>query len=382
VRITAQLIKADDGFHLWSKSYDRTLDDVFAIQDEIGAAVVEELKVTLLGAAPSVQETDPEAYALFLQARHLSRQETEESLERSNDLYQQVLKIDSSYSAAWSGLATNYQRQASLGLIPIDEGIDLAREAANSALAINPDHALSYAILGQIHTIGDRDLAAAARYLERALALEPGNIEILRFAASLYRALGRLERAIAVFDYMVTLDPVNNLGYYNLGIMNHYSGKPDAAITAHETALSLSPGRIAAQVFIGEALLLKGEPEAALAAILQEDSVWRLIDLPMVYHALGRAVDSDAALADLIEELSQQAAYNIAYVLAFRDEADRAFEWLDKAVQYDDPGLGDLPKEPLFANIHDDSRWMPFLESIGKSPEQLSAIKFEVTLPE
>ncbi len=251
-----------------------------------------------------------------------------------------------------------------------------------SALAINPDYAPAHAILGQIHTIGDRDLAAAARYLERALALEPGNIEILRFAATLYRALGRLESAIAVFDNMVTLDPMNNVGYSNLGIMNLYSGKPDAAITALETALSLSPGHIAAQTFIGEALMLKGEPEAALAAILQEDSIWRLIDLPMVYHALGRAVDSDAALANLIEEHSQQAAYNIAYVLAFRGEADRAFEWLDKAVQYDDPGLADLPIEPLFANIHDDPRWMPLLESIGKSPEQLAAIKFEVTLPE
>ncbi len=381
VRITAQLIEARTDTHLWSETYERTLDDVFAIQDEIGAAVVQELKVMLLGAAPSVQETDPEAYALFLQARHLSRQDTEESLERSNDLYQQVLKIDSGYAAAWSGLATNYQRQASLGLIPLDEGFDLARETANSALAINPDYAPTHAILGQIQ-IGDRDLTAAARYLERALALEPGNIESLRFAATLYGALGRLERAIAVSDHMVTLDPVNNLGYFNLGKMNHYSGKPDAAITALETALSLSPGRIAAQILIGEALMLKGEPEAALAAILQEDSIWRLIDLPMVYHALGRAVDSDAALAELIEEQSQWAAYNIAYVLAFRGESDRAFEWLDKAVQYDDPGLAELPIQPLFANIHDDPRWMPFLESIGKSPEQLSAIKFEVTLPE
>jgi TolB-like protein/Tfp pilus assembly protein PilF len=382
VRITAQLIKADNGFHLWSESYNRTLDDVFAIQDEIGAAVVEQLKVTLLGATPSAQETDPEAYALFLQARHLSRQETEESLARSNDLYQQVLKLDSDYAAAWSGLATNYQRQASLGLIPREEGFDLAREAANRALVINPDYAPALGILGQIHTLSDRDLAAAARYLERALTLESSNIEILRFAATLYRALGRLERAIAVCEYMVTLDPVNNLGYFNLGMMSHYSGKPDTAIIALETALSLSPGRIAAQIFIGEALLLKGEPEAALEAVLLEDSIWRLIDLPMIYHALGRAVDSDAALAELIEEQTQKSAYNIAYVLAFRGEADRAFEWLDKAVQYGDTGLLDLPIQPLFANIHDDPRWMPFLERNGKLPEQLAAIKFDVTLPE
>ena len=102
----------------------------------------------------------------------------------------------------------------------------------------------------------------------------------------------------------------------------------------------------------------------------------------MVHHALGQATESDAALAELIEKHEQGWAYNIAYVLAFRGEADRAFEWLDKAVQYNDPGLQLIVVDVQFANIHDDARWLPFLESIGKSPEQLAAIKFEVRLPQ
>jgi hypothetical protein len=109
---------------------------------------------------------------------------------------------------------------------------------------------------------------------------------------------------------------------------------------------------------------------------------WRLICLTMVYHALGQARESDTVLAELIDEYEQQWSYNIAYVLAFRGEADRAFEWLDKAVQYSDPGLSGISTDPLFANIHDDPRWLPFLESIGKSPEQLAAIEFEVRLPQ
>ncbi len=145
----------------------------------------------------------------------------------------------------------------------------------------------------------------------------------------------------------------------------------------------MSPEFLGAHYFTGVALLLKGEPEAALAAMQQEpDEAFRLIGLVMVYHALGQAAESEAALAELIEEHEQGWAFNIAYVLAFRGEADRAFEWLDKAVTYNDPGLSLIAVDILFANIHDDPRWLPFLESIGKSPEQLAAIEFNVTLPE
>ncbi len=149
------------------------------------------------------------------------------------------------------------------------------------------------------------------------------------------------------------------------------------------TTLTLSPGYITAHYFIGEALLLKGEPESALEATKMEaDEGWRLIGLVMAYHALGQAAASDTALAELIEKYEQDTAYNIAYVLAFRDEADRAFGWLNKAVAYKDPGLSDIAVWPHFANIQLDPRWLPFLESIGRSPEQLAAIEFKVTLPE
>ena len=104
--------------------------------------------------------------------------------------------------------------------------------------------------------------------------------------------------------------------------------------------------------------------------------------LPLAYHALGHADESDAALTELIEKYAQVASYNIAYILAWRGEADRAFEWLDKAVEYKDSGLAVILNEVLFSNIHDDPRWLPFLESIGKSPEQLAAIEFNVTLPQ
>ena len=130
VRITAQLIRAEDGFHVWSESWDRTLQDIFAIQDEIAAEVTEQLKVTLLGAAPTAEKVDPEAYALFLQARQLGRQGRAEVYERAIALYEQALAIEPEYTAAWVGLGNTYSVQAAGGLRPVDEGNRLAREAA------------------------------------------------------------------------------------------------------------------------------------------------------------------------------------------------------------------------------------------------------------
>jgi len=382
VRINVQLIDAQLDTLMWSETWDRSLDDIFEIQDEIAAEVVAQLKVTLLGAAPKVEATDPEAYALFLQARQLNRQLTGEALERSNVLYQQALDIDPDYAGAWVGLADNYGVQALLGLRPQDEALQLAREPVNRALAIDPEYAPAHAGLGMIAMLYDDDPAAAAQHYERALELEPTNPDIIHHAAYLARRLGRVDEAVPAYEYVVARDPVNVESRAGLGLSYIIAGRLDEAVASLRTLVTLSPDVPWVHFGFGVALYWNGEPEAALAAMHQESSpVRRLIGLALVYHALGQAVESDAALAELIEKYEQRDAYHIASVLAFRGEADRAFEWLDKAVEQSDPGLGAIAVTKLFANIHDDPRWLPFLESIGKSPEQLAAIEFKVRLP-
>jgi hypothetical protein len=128
---------------------------------------------------------------------------------------------------------------------------------------------------------------------------------------------------------------------------------------------------------------MKGEPEAALAEIERESTEWyRLTGLVLAYHALGRDGESDDALTELIQKYEGGWAYQIAYACAYRNEIDRAFEWLDRAVEYGDPGLAEIPAQSLFSTLYDDPRWLPLLESIGRSPAQLGAIEFEVPLPE
>jgi len=384
VRITAQLIKADDGFHLWSETWDRTLDDIFAIQDEIAADVVAQLKVSLLGAALTVDATDPEAYALFLQARQLGRQDTAEGYERSNALYEQALELEPDYAAVLVGLAQNYTSQAGfLGVRPLDEGYELARQAVNRALAIDPEYADAYAVLGRIARSYDNDLAAAAQHTARALELDPTNLDVLGRAARVASSLGRLDETIALFEYVVAHDPVNAGAHSDQAYSYWAAGRLDESIASYGITLSLSPGSSWTHYGIGMALLLKSEPAEALQTLQKETSVeWRLIGVAMAYHALGRAEESNAALAELIDKYEQSWSYNIGQVLAFQGEIDRAFEWLTKAVEYKDPGLSGIATDPVLTNLHDDPRWLPFRESIGKSPEQLAAIEFEVRIPQ
>jgi len=379
LRITAQLIRAAEGYHLWSETYDRKMDDIFKIQDEIAGEVVKELKVKLLGAAPKVRTTDPKAYALFLQARELGRQNTPEAFAKSDALYRQVLEIDPRYAPAWERLAYNFAIKGGTGVLSSQEGFARAREAAEKALAIDPDYAPAHARLGWIAMYGENDLASAARHFQRALALDPNDLEVLRNAGTFLANLGRLDEALALDEAVVRRDPVNLNVLVNLGYQQRLAGRYDAAIASLRTVLSLSPNRGGAHYGLGMALLLKGDATAALAEIEQEKSeVWRMIGLPMAYCALGRKADADAALNALIAKYEKDAPYNIAYVYAFCGDADKAFEWLDKAVAYQDGGLGEIVTENLFDKIHSDPRWLPFLRKIGMAPEQLGKIEFKV----
>ena len=332
VRITAQLIKAGTDTHLWSQTYDRKLDDIFAIQDEIAADVVKQLKITLLGEAPKARTTDPEAYGLYLQAVQLGRQRTADAFKESDALYRKVLAIDPRYAPAWAGLAENLYTEADHGLVPSMEGYAQAREAATKALASDPEYAPAHSRLGWVAIFGDNDLAGAAQHYNRALALDAADLDVLSNSASLLQSLGRQDEALALDEAVVRRDPVNVVVLHNLGKYQRMAGRLDAAIASFRTVLSLAQGRGGARAELGNALLLKGDAQGALAEIEQETGeVWKMIGLPMAYHALGRKADSDAALAALIAKYEKDAPYNIAYVYAFRGEADQAFAWLAKA---------------------------------------------------
>jgi TolB-like protein/cytochrome c-type biogenesis protein CcmH/NrfG len=382
LRITAQLIRASDSSHVWSQTYDRKLTDVFAVQDEIAAAVVAQLKVTLLGDAPKTRATDPEAYALFLQAREVGRQASPAAYEQAIALFKQALAIDPSYAPAWAALAITYFGQMDLGQISMDQGLALGHAAIGKAREYDPSYALAYAYMASFEGIIERDYAAAARHLEKALALDPANVEIIGIASGIARRLGRLDLAVSLAEYNVAQDPLSVNGYASLGLAYRYTGQLDKSIEAYRKLLSIAPDAGWEHTALGDVLLQNGDANAALAEYLKEPvEVFRLAGLAHAYRALGRNAESDAAFAELTRKYPDTKLFTIATVLAERGDFDGAFATLDKAARQHDLDLGAIAVFPSFAPMHDDPRWLPLLQRLGMAPEQLEAIKFNVSVP-
>ncbi len=366
VRITAQLIKAADGFHLWSESYDRELNDIFAVQENIARAVAASLKVKLLGgAASSAQSKNPDAYNAYLKGRYFLQRGGGEDLEKAISHYEQAIKLDPNYAAGWAGLAETQSTQADEGFVPVDVGYPKAREAVERALALDPNLAEAHAAMGRIKMSYDWDWAGADAAYQRALALEPGNAWVVRHAADLAATLGRFDEAIAQDRRTVELDPLSPTNYIFLGRHACDAGRLDEAIAAYKKGLELNPDSPGVHAYLGVLFLVQGHPQQALTEMEQDPDVpWRLYGRSLVYHVVGRNQQSDAALAEYIAKDSAEAAYQIAEIYAFRGEADRAFQWLERAYAQRDGGLTWIKGDPLLKNLERDPRWAAFLKKM------------------
>jgi len=378
IRVTAQLIEARTDSHLWSETYDREMGDIFGIQDDIAAMVVDQLKLELLGEQPQSEPADPEAYRLFLQARHVAHLGTPESLEEAIDLYEQALAIDPDYVPAWDALAVAYDNQVAMGLRPMQEGADLARAATERALSLDPDYAQAHAELGWIATSYDSNLSAAARHYERALSLDPDNIYVLAGAAVLLKALGRVSDALVLEEYVVARDPLNPGVHINAGVSYFHTGRWDDAIQSWRTGLRLSPGHVGIHYFIALALINNGEAEAALDEAQKEGfEVFALAGRTMALASLGRRQAYEDSLQQLEDAWAEQFPAIVARVLAANGEVNQALDLVEAAL---DAGVGARidPVDSAFDSLRGEPRWKAALERLGKSPAQLDAIEFEV----
>jgi TolB-like protein/cytochrome c-type biogenesis protein CcmH/NrfG len=366
VRITAQLIKADDGFHLWSETYDRTLDNIFVMQDEIAAAVVGALKISLLGAAPVAAEVNPQAYALFLQARYLFNQRSRENYEKSARAYRQALDLDPDYAAAWAGLASVTVNQAGYNYIDLDSGVQQARAAAERAIELDPGLAAAWASLAQIQGFYEFNWNGAYESAQKALQLEPANSEVLAQAARLASSLGKFDQDLAYSAQAVDLDPLNYAALNGLSSAYEQAGRLDEAEKTIRHLLTLNPGFAGAHSTLAYILLRQGKAEQALVeSETEREDFWRSLSKAITLHTLGRKAEADAELASFIELNHEFGAYQIAEIHAWRNEPDEAFQWLEKAYQQRDPGLGALLNDTSIMNLHQDPRWQPLLEKVG-----------------
>jgi adenylate cyclase len=382
MRISVQLVKAPDGYHLWSESYDRTLEDIFAVQDDIAQSVVKELRRALLGeaadttaeekandavaAAAKGRATDPEAHRLLLQARYFAERNTREDTARSIAYLKEALAKDQGFAIAWAELGAMYTREADRSWAPVVEGYGQAREAATRALALEPELAEGYVTLGNIQMTYDWDWRGAEASCRRALALAPGSALVLRGAATVIGWLGHLEEAIELCQHALAQDPLSAVAYNRLANNLHRSGRLTEADTAYRKALELAPHRSGTPERLALNLLAQGRGEEALAEVQQEPEGWvRLYALAIIYHVADRHSESEAALQELIRRHEGDSAYQIAEVYAARSEVDLAFAWLERAYVQRDPGLSEVRIDPLFCSLHDDPRWGAFLHKMG-----------------
>jgi adenylate cyclase len=369
LRITVQLVRADNGYHLWSEAYDRKLDDVFKVQDEIANAVVKALKVSLLGdPVPKPKGTgNIEAYNLYLQGRAiLLRANSPADFERSTDYLRRALKLDPSFAPAWVWLSVAHIVQAG-STLPVREGFEEARQEVSRALSLDPNLSEAHSANGYIHVFYDWDWTGAEVELRKALELDHANCFAWWHLGYLEEIRGQFEKALQSHQMAVATDPLNPDAYNGLGHVYYRMGDFAQAQAAYQKSWDLAGGSLSNPGFMsGLIKLAGGDARGALAeADRLKDDEDRLYGEALAYHALGREAEADLVLAGFEKKFAEQDAYRIAKVHAYRGEIDQAFTWLDRAYRQRDAGLPFFGTDPLLKNLRSDPRFRGFLRKMN-----------------
>jgi len=368
IRITAQLIKAADGFHLWSQNYDREMNDVFVVQDEIASSVANALNITLLQKHNQPEyKPKPEAYNAYLEGRYFQDRKSKENLEKAKEYFERAVQIDPNYSNAWIGLADfNFSIQEYMPEKEVPERYENAREYIQKALELNSQSPLALTHLASIQMMPDWDWSTAKVTLNRARAIDPENPGVLASSSRLEAALGHIEDAINLRRRSINSDPLNIESYVRLGALYYYAGQSEQAEAAFKKVLELYPERTVIHLWLGSVYLLQSKTEMAFNEMRKEqDECWRLNGMALVYHALGKFMESDLALKELIHKYQSGTSYEIAGVYAYRGQTDNAFKWLDRAYSLCDADLFYIKIDPQLRNLHSDPRWPKFLKKMN-----------------
>jgi serine/threonine protein kinase len=365
LRITAQLVRAEDGTHLWSQTYDRELSDIFKIQDDIAGTVAHSLQVALSAAskAQGEVESNADAYNLLLQGNFFNDRYTKADSFKAERFYEQAIELDANYALAWAKLSFLYQIQAGNGWIPIAEGNSKAREAVNRALRIDPNLPYAHTALGGLYMGVDWDWKAARTEYERARALDPHNLNNAKDLEYVRGYLfGRFDDYVALQNQILLRDPLDMAARAHLGQAQFFAGRLEQSAATLRQLLVMNPSYASAGAFLALDLLYLGRNAEALLALQKEgDDVWRLSVSPAAYWALKRRAESDADIAEFERRFAATSPYNIAAMHAYRGEVDAAFDWLDRAYWRRDPGMMWLKIDPNLRNLHKDPRYPALL---------------------
>jgi len=384
VRITVQLIEARSDTHLWSETYDRPLDDIFAIQDDVAAQVVEQLRLTLLGETPRAARANVLAYPLYLQARQILNLQLLDEYPRAEAMLKEALNIDPTYVDALIELLHLYIAQGQNRERDQERLEALIEQTIVRVQTLDPDNSRLKSFLAWGKMFRDNDLVAAATLFEDANAADPFNLNALLGSATLAAKIGKPDLAIRIFEYLAERDPLKLWVHWNLGWTYLEAGRVEDALRRYAIAISLNPDAESGRWKSGLVKLVVGDPAGALADFKLELHVpYRLHGMVLALHDLGRAEESAAVLRDLHGIHADEFwPHGYARAYAWLGKNDEAFRYLQLTTEMFPSALQDAAINPLYQKLHGDPRWLPFLRKIGNAPEQLAAIEIAITMPE
>jgi TolB-like protein/tetratricopeptide (TPR) repeat protein len=368
IRITAQLIDVADGYHRWSHTYDSKLTDVFALQDEIAGSVVDTLKLKLLpGQRPSTAKHHApgfKTYDQYLLARQLLARDDPGNYSRAVEAFKQAVALDPDYAAAYSGLAMaeSFAVERSVDKTLVAQAHQRAMAAAERAVALDPELGDAYAARGYLRGTNNWDWDGALADLAKAIALDPADGKNQLRYGYLLATLNRLPEAEAAFTKGIEADALFPPNWYLLGRVKAAQKDYIGAQHAFERVLAIDPAYKSASSYLGVISLLKGDPTTARDVFAKLDN---LGGLAMAEHDLGHAAQSQQALDRLIAQHTQDGAYGIAAVFAWRGDRDQAFTWLDRAVAQHDIELVYLEYDPRLRTLREDLRYRALLRKLG-----------------
>jgi TolB-like protein/Flp pilus assembly protein TadD len=368
LRITVQLVRTVDSTHIWAETYNRPLDDIFAVQEEIAGAIVQALQIRLSGGELDRRKggtRNLEAYQLYLQSVSAANQNTRSSLNAAAEYLEQAIKLDQAYGLAWSKLSYVVAIKTDNGYVAVTEGYERARALAQQALRLSPDLAEAHAQLMYIHLAFDWDWSAAKLEQQKALAIDPTEPWTLQTAGVLAIALGQWDEAERQLRLAQVRDPLNTYTIHTLGQTYYLAGRFEEAEGQFRKLLQLEPDFGWARRWLAKTLLAEGRPAAALAMqqqILDEGE--RLALLPVVLQAAGFNAEADEAQQAQIAKLADTDAYFVAMTYSYRGDRDHALEWLERAYKQKDIGLTVIVGEPLFDNLTADPSYIAFLRKM------------------
>lgn len=376
LRITAQLINVSDGFHLWSERFDRNMDDIFAIQDDISLAIVDSLKLKLIKGEKTKlvkrHTGDPEAYNFYLKGRYFYNKRTEEGFHKSIESYKQAVKKDPNFALPFAGLADTYLSLGFYELEPMRESYEKAMQEVMKALEIDDTVGEPHNSMGIIKAWYEFDWEGAEAEFKKALELSPSDVEAHHMYAHYMEGLGRFDEALAEMKKALELEPLSVILNTCLGHILCLARRSDEAIDQFNKSIEMDPSFPLLYYWLGKAYLQKGMVKQSI------EMFKKAATFPIIYtmgtsalgYAYGSIGEKDKAKKILDELLSLSDkkivdSFYIALVYLGLDDRDKTFEWLEKAYEDRSMYIAMIDTDQLFDDLREDRRFVALLNKMG-----------------